>query len=599
MHRAPQLTTFRNIAHTTLAVTALALAPAAFAQDSNATLWNFDSALAPAYGPGTIAVRGSNPAIVQFGSASSFGLPLLPGGDSGVMRVPAFTAAQGLLVDHNAPPNGPNLPGQAWVNNYTIIMDILWPTASANRWRSLYNTNLTNANDGDMFIDPSGGIGISSRYSTPASGVVGANTWHRVAFVIGAADVQGGGSEGLAYKFIDGRFVGGQGGTGTAISSRWGLFANAGASQGFVLFGDENGETAEAFVSSFKFVPRRMTQQEIEALGGPTANGIDVAGTPAVTPAGTARRIGIIAHRGDSGAAPENTLASIERALQQCVEAIEVDIRLSSDGVAVAMHDSTLDRTTDLSGNTVAFTASQLAQGDNGSWFSDAYAQQRVPTVAQVLRLAQQYGNGATKIYLDIKVSNMGPAILAAMNEAGADVEDVWLWAPGQSQVNYLAGAIPGARMIGGFAPPPPAQAAALRAQGVVGFDYSWGSSALNPTTINLIQSNGMFVSTFTLNDPERILQAINLGLDYIETDFPALMNSLMTGSPTCTCDALDFNDDGLFPDDADLIDFLTVLAGGPCSTSACNDIDFNNDGLLPDDADLLAFLTVLAGGNC
>jgi hypothetical protein len=68
----------------------------------------------------------------------------------------------------------------------------------------------------------------------------------------------------------------------------------------------------------------------------------------------------------------------------------------------------------------------------------------------------------------------------------------------------------------------------------------------------------------------------------------------------TVGCDSIDFNNDGLFPDDNDLIAFLTVLAGGDCpGGGTCSDIDFNNDGLFPDDNDLVAFLTVLAGGNC
>jgi hypothetical protein len=62
-------------------------------------------------------------------------------------------------------------------------------------------------------------------------------------------------------------------------------------------------------------------------------------------------------------------------------------------------------------------------------------------------------------------------------------------------------------------------------------------------------------------------------------------------------CDSIDFNNDTLFPDDTDLIEFLAALAGNPCP--ACNDIDFNNDGLFPDDNDLIAFLRVLAGGSC
>lgn len=66
------------------------------------------------------------------------------------------------------------------------------------------------------------------------------------------------------------------------------------------------------------------------------------------------------------------------------------------------------------------------------------------------------------------------------------------------------------------------------------------------------------------------------------------------------TCDSIDFNNDGLFPDDSDLVDFLSVLAGGVCSNDPnCNDIDFNNDGLFPDDNDLVAYLSVLAGGPC
>jgi hypothetical protein len=71
-------------------------------------------------------------------------------------------------------------------------------------------------------------------------------------------------------------------------------------------------------------------------------------------------------------------------------------------------------------------------------------------------------------------------------------------------------------------------------------------------------------------------------------------------GVPTPTCNSIDFNADGLFPADNDLVDLLSVLAGGACSNDPnCNDIDFNNDGLFPDDNDLIAFLRVLAGGDC
>ncbi|HEX2838361.1 MAG TPA: LamG domain-containing protein [Phycisphaerales bacterium] len=64
-------------------------------------------------------------------------------------------------------------------------------------------------------------------------------------------------------------------------------------------------------------------------------------------------------------------------------------------------------------------------------------------------------------------------------------------------------------------------------------------------------------------------------------------------------CDPIDFNRDGLFPDTADIDDFLSVFSGGPCSTGSCGDIDFNNDGLFPDTLDIDSLLSVFSGGDC
>ncbi|HLP85670.1 MAG TPA: choice-of-anchor X domain-containing protein, partial [Phycisphaerales bacterium] len=61
-------------------------------------------------------------------------------------------------------------------------------------------------------------------------------------------------------------------------------------------------------------------------------------------------------------------------------------------------------------------------------------------------------------------------------------------------------------------------------------------------------------------------------------------------------CDGIDFNNNQVFPEDQDVIDFFTVLAGGACAT--CNDIDFNNNQVFPEDQDVIDFFTVLAGGT-
>lgn len=86
----------------------------------------------------------------------------------------------------------------------------------------------------------------------------------------------------------------------------------------------------------------------------------------------------IIAHRGASGEAPENTLLAFERGLELGADAFEFDVRLSSDGLPVVIHDATLDRTTNARGPVNSLTARDLARVDAGSG-------QGVPLVEQVL----------------------------------------------------------------------------------------------------------------------------------------------------------------------------------------------------------------------
>ncbi len=77
-----------------------------------------------------------------------------------------------------------------------------------------------------------------------------------------------------------------------------------------------------------------------------------------------------------------------------------------------------------------------------------------------------------------------------------------------------------------------------------------------------------------------------------------------VTGSGNLTidvlgCDTIDFNGNGVFPEDQDVIDFFNVLAGAACPTGTCQDIDFNNNGVFPEDRDVTDFFNVLAGGQC
>ncbi len=101
----------------------------------------------------------------------------------------------------------------------------------------------------------------------------------------------------------------------------------------------------------------------------------------------------VIAHRGASGYAPENTLAAFELASKQGADAFELDVRLTRDGAPVVLHDAALDRTTDLTGPVRARTLAELRQADAGHRFTAdrgrttpySGAGIRIPTLAEVL----------------------------------------------------------------------------------------------------------------------------------------------------------------------------------------------------------------------
>lgn len=95
----------------------------------------------------------------------------------------------------------------------------------------------------------------------------------------------------------------------------------------------------------------------------------------------------VVAHRGSSSLAPQNTLAAFESAWRSGADSIEIDIQLDADGAPVVIHDDTVDATTNGSGAVAEMHSDELRRLDAGSWFSPAYAGQRIPTFDEVLQL--------------------------------------------------------------------------------------------------------------------------------------------------------------------------------------------------------------------
>jgi glycerophosphoryl diester phosphodiesterase len=108
----------------------------------------------------------------------------------------------------------------------------------------------------------------------------------------------------------------------------------------------------------------------------------------------------VVAHRGFSGKAPENTMAAFTMALQAGVSMIELDVQVSKDNRVVVIHDPTVDRTTDGQGKVSELTVVELKKLDAGSWFDRKYSGEKIPTLEEALELI------APKVWVNIELKS-------------------------------------------------------------------------------------------------------------------------------------------------------------------------------------------------
>ncbi len=107
----------------------------------------------------------------------------------------------------------------------------------------------------------------------------------------------------------------------------------------------------------------------------------------------------IIAHRGGSNLAPENTLAAFKKAINLDVDMIEIDVHLSKDSNIIVIHDKTIDRTTDGTGEIKNMTLDEIKKYDAGSWFNESFQDERVPTLDETFNAIK----GQTILLIEIK----------------------------------------------------------------------------------------------------------------------------------------------------------------------------------------------------
>lgn len=245
----------------------------------------------------------------------------------------------------------------------------------------------------------------------------------------------------------------------------------------------------------------------------------------------------IIAHRGASYDAPENTLEAFQLGLDQGVDALECDIRLSSDGELMAIHDETVDRTSNGSGVVAALTRAELGALDAGSWKAPKWSGAQIPTLAEVLDLTPP----DRRILIEVKVGLTAlprlKQVLAASRlsceqivvmefdletviaarEAFPDLEVLWLlnfprwhppWVKRRTLLNHI-----------------------VRAQHL-GFDgvNVRDIPQLNPDSIAECGARKLKSYCWTVDDPSRTAELFKGGIDGVATNRPGWMREKLDG---------------------------------------------------------------------
>ena len=127
----------------------------------------------------------------------------------------------------------------------------------------------------------------------------------------------------------------------------------------------------------------------------------------------------VIAHRGASGHAPENTLAAFRRAVSLGAAFIETDLQLTRDTRFVAIHDDTVDRTTNGRGKVHDMTLTELRRLDAGSWFGSEFTGERIPTLEEILEFSKKHD---VVFYLELKPTGSWGgehALIGALRSSG------------------------------------------------------------------------------------------------------------------------------------------------------------------------------------
>lgn len=236
----------------------------------------------------------------------------------------------------------------------------------------------------------------------------------------------------------------------------------------------------------------------------------------------------IVAHRGASRDAPENTLASVALGWTQQADAVEVDVHLTHDGEVVVIHDATLQRTTGRDARVDALTLAEIRRLDAGVWKGANWRGERVPTLAEVLATVP----AGRRIFIELKAADgLVPVLKRVVEASRLSPAQVVLISFEIDALIEAKRALPGCgtRLLADTPESEPAKITELIGhcvkEGFEGLGVSAGWP-IDARLVDRLRSQGLLLNVWTVNDVKRARELVAAGVESITTDRPGWLRA-------------------------------------------------------------------------
>ena len=237
----------------------------------------------------------------------------------------------------------------------------------------------------------------------------------------------------------------------------------------------------------------------------------------------------VAGHRGDSTAAPENTIPAVAAAISAGYDYVEVDVALTADGHPVLIHDKKVDRTTNGTGLVADLTLAEIRSLDAGEWFSAEFAGTRVPTLVEFLDVI---GSAEHRAMIELK----GPWTDVAVEYLVEEIEmrglerSVILSSFDASTLGMVAAESSVISRLANLRRLPEDVAALAQAIGVHGVVANGEAVLEHPEFVEDARAAGLRIVLYTFNRDKQWQAALDLGVDGIVTDTPAELATWLDG---------------------------------------------------------------------